>query len=67
MDDVLRCDCGFEARGPTEDELVAEVRRHARETHHMTLTRTDALLLARNAAAAGRTTRAPTTRTEKEG
>jgi uncharacterized protein DUF1059 len=42
---VLLCDCGFEARAADEDELVAEVRRHARDAHGMALSRDEALLL----------------------
>lgn len=45
MEKVLRCDCGFEARGEHEDDLVAAVQSHAREAHGMTLSRRDALLL----------------------
>jgi hypothetical protein len=43
---VLHCECGFEARASDEDGLVAEVQRHARETHCMALSRDEALLLA---------------------
>ena len=43
---MLRCDCGFEARADDEDRLVAEVRRHAREAHGMSLSHDEALLLA---------------------
>jgi hypothetical protein len=43
---TLQCDCGFEASGHDEEQLVAEVQRHARETHGMALSRDDALLLA---------------------
>jgi hypothetical protein len=43
---VLHCHCGFEARAADEDGLVVEVQRHARETHSMTLTHDEALLLA---------------------
>jgi Protein of unknown function (DUF1059) len=46
VDKVLQCDCGFEARAADEDGLVAEVRRHAREAHGMTLSHDEALLLA---------------------
>jgi hypothetical protein len=46
VDRVLHCDCGFEARAKDEDGLVTEVRRHARETHGMALSRDEALLLA---------------------
>jgi Protein of unknown function (DUF1059) len=45
VDKVLHCDCGFEARATHEDELVAEVQRHAREAHGMALTHHEALLL----------------------
>ena len=43
---MLRCDCGFEARGEDEEALVADVRRHAREAHGMALSLDEALLLA---------------------
>ena len=46
MDKVLHCDCGFEARAADEDELVAEVQRHAWEAHGMALSHDEALLLA---------------------
>ena len=43
---MLHCECGFEARAEDEDGLVAEVRRHARDTHGMALSHLEALLLA---------------------
>lgn len=43
---MIHCDCGFEARAEHEDDLVAEVRRHAREAHGMALSHDEALLLA---------------------
>jgi hypothetical protein len=46
VEKLLRCDCGFEARADDEDRLVAEVRRHAREAHGMSLSNDEALLLA---------------------
>lgn len=45
MDRVLHCHCGFEARAAREDELVAEVQRHAWEAHCMPLSPDEALLL----------------------
>ena len=42
---VITCECGFEARAADEEGLVAEVRRHAAETHRMPLSHEDALLL----------------------
>ena len=49
MEKVLHCDCGFEARGEDEDELVREVQRHALEAHGMPLTRAQVLALAARA------------------
>jgi Protein of unknown function (DUF1059) len=46
QDTVLHCQCGYEARGADENELVADVRRHAREAHCMALSHEEALLLA---------------------
>jgi hypothetical protein len=43
---VLRCDCGFEARAEHEDELVAEVQRHAWEAHAIALAPDEARSLA---------------------
>lgn len=30
---VIRCDCGFEAIGTTDEELVAGAQRHALDAH----------------------------------
>lgn len=45
---VVRCDCGFEARG-TEDKLVPVIQRHGRDVHKMKVTREQALAMARPA------------------
>jgi len=45
---VVRCDCGFEARGDAE-RLVPIVQRHGREAHNMEVTRKQALAMARPA------------------
>ena len=45
---VVRCDCGFEARG-TEDALVPVVQRHGREAHKMEVTRQEVLAMAKPA------------------
>lgn len=45
-DMVLHCDCGFEASGVDEDELVAKVQRHAWEAHGMALSHDEALVVA---------------------
>ena len=42
---MLQCDCGFEARAADEEELVAQVQRHARKAHGMDLSHDEALLL----------------------
>ncbi len=45
---VVRCECGFEARGE-EADLVPVVQRHGRETHNMDVTREQVLAMARPA------------------
>jgi predicted small metal-binding protein len=30
---VINCDCGYQARGETEDELVADAEQHIRDQH----------------------------------
>jgi hypothetical protein len=42
---VITCECGFEAHAADEEALVAQVRRHAAETHRMPLSHDEALLL----------------------
>lgn len=41
---VVRCDCGFEARG-NEAKLIPIVQRHGREAHRMEVTREQALAM----------------------
>jgi predicted small metal-binding protein len=43
-DKVARCDCGYEATGADEAELVAAVRRHALSAHGIAFSTEDALL-----------------------
>ncbi len=33
MPRVIRCDCGFESTGDTDDALVANAQAHARAAH----------------------------------
>jgi hypothetical protein len=70
VDTVLQCDCGFKARAGDEDGLVAQIQRHAREAHRMTLSHDDALLLAfraqLDASTAPTIARRSATRTDKE-
>ena len=53
MESALQCNCGFVARAAGEDGLLAEVQRHAREAHGMTLTHDEALVLVFRAGLAG--------------
>jgi predicted small metal-binding protein len=46
MAKIMRCDCGHVIRGETDDELVANVQKHAREVHDMDLTREQILAMA---------------------
>jgi predicted small metal-binding protein len=33
MAKLIRCECGFVARGETEDAVIASIRDHMREDH----------------------------------
>ncbi len=46
MAKIMQCDCGYVVRGETDDELVANVQKHAREVHDMELTREQILAMA---------------------
>lgn len=46
MAKIIPCDCGYVARGKTDDELVADAQKHAREVHNMEITREQALAMA---------------------
>ena len=50
MAKIIQCDCGYVARGETDDELVADAQQHAREVHDMELTREQVLAMAQPAA-----------------
>ena len=45
---VVRCECGFEARGK-ETELVPVVQKHGRDAHNMDATPEQVLAMARPA------------------
>jgi predicted small metal-binding protein len=47
MAKVITCPCGFVLRGETDDEVVQKAQEHARETHSMTLSREQALSMAK--------------------
>ena len=48
MAKTFTCQCGVVLRGETDDELVANTQRHAREVHNMELTREQVLAMARS-------------------
>ena len=45
----VSCDCGKTIREPSDDQLVAQVQKHAREAHKMELSREQVLSMARPA------------------
>ena len=47
MAKIMQCHCGHVVRGETDDELVANVQKHAREVHDMEFTREQVLAMAR--------------------
>ena len=46
MAKIMKCDCGYVVRGETDNELVANVQKHAREDHDMEVTREQVLAMA---------------------
>lgn len=46
MQKQVACDCGKTIREPDDDALVAAVQKHAREVHHMEMTREQVLSMA---------------------
>jgi predicted small metal-binding protein len=47
MAKIMQCYCGHVVRGETDDELVANVQKHAREVHDMEIPREQVLSMAR--------------------
>jgi predicted small metal-binding protein len=43
---IMQCDCGYVVRGETDNELVANVQKHAREVHDMDITKEQVLAMA---------------------
>ncbi len=46
MAKIMLCDCGHVVRGSTDEELVANVQKHAREVHDMEINREQVLAMA---------------------
>lgn len=42
-DKLIRCDCGYRVRGASEQQQVAEVRRHAWQAHRISFSTEEAL------------------------
>ncbi|MEX2527714.1 MAG: DUF1059 domain-containing protein [Gemmatimonadota bacterium] len=49
----VSCDCGKVIREESDDQLVAEVQRHARRVHAMELTRDQVIAMAEPVPGAG--------------
>jgi predicted small metal-binding protein len=49
MAKVINCPCGFVVQADDDEQLVAKAQKHAKEVHQMTLTREQALEMARPA------------------
>jgi predicted small metal-binding protein len=48
MAKIMQCDCGYVVRGETDDQLVANVRKHAREVHDMDIISEQVLTMAQH-------------------
>lgn len=46
MEKKVSCDCGATIQKKDEDALVAAVQQHAKEVHHMDMSRDDILAMA---------------------
>jgi predicted small metal-binding protein len=47
MQKVINCPCGFVVKGETDDQIVNNAQKHAKEVHQMDLTREQALSMAK--------------------
>ena len=47
MPKVFTCECGVVLRGDNDDDLVRNAQSHAREVHHIEITREQVLAMAR--------------------
>lgn len=47
MAKIVQCDCGYVARGESDDQLVDDVQKHAAEVHNMDLSREQVLAMAK--------------------
>jgi predicted small metal-binding protein len=49
MKKVIQCPCGVVIEGRDDDDVVTQAQEHARQVHQMTLSREQALAMARPA------------------
>ena len=49
----VKCDCGFVVRSDNDDQLVADLQKHAKEHHKMDLSRAQVLAMAQPDAGGG--------------
>lgn len=49
MSKVIECPCGYVLEGGSDDEVVDAAQEHARQVHDMSLSRDQALAMARPA------------------
>jgi predicted small metal-binding protein len=49
MKKVIQCPCGVVIEGRDDEDVVAQAQEHARQVHQMTLSREQALAMARPA------------------
>lgn len=49
MEKEIRCPCGYVIRADSEEALVAEAQKHAKDAHDMDLSAEQALAMARPA------------------
>lgn len=47
MAKVISCPCGWTARAETDDDLVSQVQKHAKDVHDQTATREEILAMAK--------------------
>jgi predicted small metal-binding protein len=47
MAKVINCPCGWSVRSESDDDLVSQVERHAKEVHNQTAKREEILAMAR--------------------
>jgi predicted small metal-binding protein len=47
MAKIVECQCGYVARGETDDELVRDVQEHAKQKHQIEFSREQVMAMAK--------------------